>query len=161
MWSMMLSVPASAENCGSKLISALEKATRSVFAGSAAAAHAEYEPSAKMIAAIAQCLARGMRALRIGWRIERGSVTMNVSPTSTIAEVPDRQRELARLRGNRGIATWTRIGARNSRVSLRFGSNPFDAKRNLDPRTPGSTLAAARLKPVPPDPPDSLLQALL
>jgi D-amino-acid dehydrogenase len=114
-----------------------------------------------MIAAIAQCLARGMRALRIGWRIERGSVTMNVSPTSTIAEVPDRQRELARLRGNRGIATWTWIGARNSRVSLRFGSNAFDAKRNLDPRTPGSTLAAARLKPVPPDPPDSLLQALL
>src|SRR6266536_1587956 len=46
MWSMIPSEPASAENCGSKLISALVSATRSVFAGSAAHADAAHVASA-------------------------------------------------------------------------------------------------------------------
>src|SRR5207244_7402659 len=81
---MMPSEPASAENCGSKLCSALVRTTRSVFAGSAAAAESANEPSTQSAIPNAQCKARELCPSSAGSRIDPAPKHF---PASTIIEV--------------------------------------------------------------------------
>src|SRR5438094_1936856 len=81
---MMPSEPASAENCGSKLCSALVRTTCSVFDGSAAAAESANDPSTQSAIPNAQCRPREVCRLSAGSRIDPAPKHF---PASTIIEV--------------------------------------------------------------------------
>src|SRR4029453_16305758 len=89
MWSMMPSDPASAENCGSKLISAPVKTTRKVFAESAASTESANDESTKTSAASRRSVGRELRAFGAAFRINRLLLRSSwPRKASTIIELP-------------------------------------------------------------------------